>query len=351
MSQEEARHMLTSHEVSQRPIRERVGVWIEASNALDAITRIREAEQAGISQIWSQNFGFADVMSVFTAAATQTSQIRLGTAIVPTYPRHPLALGQQALAIYDIAPGRLRLGVGPGNPMLIQDWFGLPQPSPLAHLKEYVEMLRGFLWENATYYQGEFFHMSDDTIITPIITSTLRKAPLPVLVSAVGPRAFRLAGEVSDGALSYTCPIPYLLEQALPALRAGAEAHKRPAPPLLAHVTVAMSTDEEAVLAVKRQRVQMAARIGPYARTGASVVFGPYARMFEKAGFADALEGDEKALDALARTLVISGDEVTVQNKIKELLASGLDELMLQLIPITDEATERKQLLHLVGSL
>jgi alkanesulfonate monooxygenase SsuD/methylene tetrahydromethanopterin reductase-like flavin-dependent oxidoreductase (luciferase family) len=339
MSQEESHQMLTAQEVSQRPIRERVGIWLESNNALDAITRIREAEQAGVTQIWSQSAGFADVLTVFAAATTETRRIRLGTAIVPTYPRHPLALGQQALAIHDLAPGRLRLGVGPGNPMLIQDWFGLPQPSPLAHLKEYVEMLRGFLWENATSYQGKFFHMSDDNIVTPIIASTLRKAQLPLLISAVGPRAFQLAGEISDGALSYTCPIPYLLEQALPALRAGAEAYQRPTPPLIAHVTVALSTDEAAVLTAKRKRVQMAARTGPYAR------------MFAKAGFADALEGDEKELDALAMTLGISGDEATLQSKIKELLASGLDELMLQLIPIVDEATERKQLLQLVGSL
>jgi alkanesulfonate monooxygenase SsuD/methylene tetrahydromethanopterin reductase-like flavin-dependent oxidoreductase (luciferase family) len=104
-------------------------------------------------------------------------------------------------------------------------------------------------------------------------------------------------------------------------------------------VTVALSTDETKVLTVKRQGVKMAAQ------------FGPYARVFAKAGFAGALEGDEKELDALARTLVISGDEATVRSRIQELLASGLDELMLQLIPIDDKATERKQLFHLVGSL
>jgi alkanesulfonate monooxygenase SsuD/methylene tetrahydromethanopterin reductase-like flavin-dependent oxidoreductase (luciferase family) len=57
------------------------------------------------------------------------------------------------------------------------------------------------------------------------------------------------------------------------------------------------------------------------------------------------------ALNALARTLVISGNEATVRDRVQELLANGLDELLLLAIPIADEAMERKQLLHLIGSL
>jgi alkanesulfonate monooxygenase SsuD/methylene tetrahydromethanopterin reductase-like flavin-dependent oxidoreductase (luciferase family) len=53
-----------------------------------------------------------DTLTLFAAAAARTSSVRLGTAIVPTYPRHPLALAQQALALDDLAPGRLRLGIG-----------------------------------------------------------------------------------------------------------------------------------------------------------------------------------------------------------------------------------------------
>jgi alkanesulfonate monooxygenase SsuD/methylene tetrahydromethanopterin reductase-like flavin-dependent oxidoreductase (luciferase family) len=339
MSQEEAQQFLTAATVSQRSVRDRVGVWVEAKNARDIVTRIRGAEQAGVQQIWSQNAGFADIITAFAAAATQTEQVRLGSAIVPSYPQHPLKLAQQALALHDLAPGRLRLGVGTGNPILIQELYGMPQPSPLAHLKEYVEIMRGFLWENSTDYQGKFFHLRNDNAIAPIIAQTLRTAQIPLLISAVGPKAFRLAGEISDGAISYISPIPYLLNQALPALRTGAEAAQRPVPPLIAHITVALSTDEQAVLATKRKRIQRTSPVGPYAR------------MFALAGFAEALNGDEQALDALAQSLVISGDEATLSSKIKGLLDSGLDELMLQLLPIADEENERKRLFQLVGSL
>jgi alkanesulfonate monooxygenase SsuD/methylene tetrahydromethanopterin reductase-like flavin-dependent oxidoreductase (luciferase family) len=332
--------------ISQRSIRDRVGVCIDGTNPIDAIDKIREAELAGVQQIWmrsgSAGEGSPDPLTLFAAAATQTERIRLGTAVVATYLRHPLAMAQQALVVHRIAPGRLRLGVGPGPRQAIEGWYGLPYTSPLPYLKEYVEILRAALWESNADYQGAFFDTHNfvtmETFKVPVTQSY--SAQVPLLISAVGPKAFRLAGEISDGALSWVCPVPYLLESALPALRAGAEARQRPVPPLIAHIQVALSTDEATVLAVMRQSV-----LRVYTKVEA------YARGFVQAGFAGALAGDEIQIDALARALVISGDEATVRSRIQELLASGLDELMLQFVPIADQERELNQLLQIVGSL
>lgn len=73
--------------------------------------------------------------------------------------------------------------------------------------------------------------------------------------------------------------------------------------------------------------------------------------MLAQAGRASAVHDDEAALHALTQELVISGNEGMVRDRVRELLASGLDELQLLPIPIVDEAMERKQLLHLIGSL
>jgi alkanesulfonate monooxygenase SsuD/methylene tetrahydromethanopterin reductase-like flavin-dependent oxidoreductase (luciferase family) len=90
-----------------------------------------------------------------------------------------------------------------------------------------AEVLRALLWEGNTNYQGSFFKVA---LPTP------RTAQVPLLISALGPKAFQLAGEIADGALPWMSPIPYLLKVALPALRAGAEARQRSAPPVIAHV-------------------------------------------------------------------------------------------------------------------
>ncbi|MGN6362265.1 MAG: LLM class flavin-dependent oxidoreductase, partial [Thermomicrobiales bacterium] len=144
-----------------------------------------------------------------------------------------------------------------------------------------------------------------------------------------------LAGEVSDGALSWLCPTPYLFETALPALRAGAAAAGRSVPPLVAHVPVALSTDRGAVQRAARQAV------GRYAGSPF------YARMFADAGYPVAADGT--APDALLEALVVAGDEETVRARLLELLAHGLDEVLVMLVPVSDETAERAQLAQLLG--
>jgi alkanesulfonate monooxygenase SsuD/methylene tetrahydromethanopterin reductase-like flavin-dependent oxidoreductase (luciferase family) len=92
-------------------------------NAAEAITKIAAAEAAEVRQIW-MNQEYLDTLTIFAAAAAKTSAVRLGTAIVQTYPRHPLALAQQVLVLNDIAPGRLRLGIGPSHHPIIEEYFG-----------------------------------------------------------------------------------------------------------------------------------------------------------------------------------------------------------------------------------
>ena len=81
-----------------------------------------------------------DVLTTFAAAAIKTSTVRLGTSIVPTYPRHPLVLAQQALAFYDIAPGRLRLGIGPSHRFIIEDMWATAEEAvnPLARIRRNI---------------------------------------------------------------------------------------------------------------------------------------------------------------------------------------------------------------------
>src|SRR5579864_2820316 len=122
MSQQEPLHsMLTSSDITQLPLRERIGLAIQATDATTAISRIREAERAGIRQVWmTQSVGMLDTLTLFAAAETQTTSVRLGTSIVPVYPRHPLVMALQAATINDLAPGRLRLGVGSSHRHIIR---------------------------------------------------------------------------------------------------------------------------------------------------------------------------------------------------------------------------------------
>jgi F420-dependent oxidoreductase-like protein len=316
---------------SLRPTRERVGLVVDGTNAAAAVKTIVAAEAAGVRQIWMvQSPWSPDILTTFAAAAAKTSTIRLGTSIVPTYPRHPLVLAQQALSLYDIAPGRLRLGIGPSHRFIIEDIYGLPHTTPLAHLREYLKVLRAALWEGKVDHHGHFYN---------VVVTFPRTSQIPVLVSTLGKKAFQLAGEIADGALSWACPVPYLLRTGIPALHAAAVAAAagRSAPPLVAHISVALNEDPHSVLVAGHRLLDFYAKI-PF-----------YAKMFSDAGFP--LTSDQTVPDALVDSLVISGNEAAVAARFTELLAAGLDELNVALVPITDADDEQSRLMHLIGQL
>jgi F420-dependent oxidoreductase-like protein len=314
---------------ASQPLRERVGLVTNGSNAAIIVKTIVAAEAAGVRQIWSTQGPVAvDTLTAFAVAAAQTSSIRLGTSIIPTYPRHPLTMVGQALAINDLAPGRLRLGIGPSHRPTMEGVYGFSMVKPLDHLREYVEIVRAALWEGSVDHQGQFF----------TVKATLpRTAHVPILISALRENAFRLAGEISDGALPWLCPIPYLLKTALPALQQSAKSSGRPVPPLVAHVLVAVSEDRQAVLNATRAQIRMYGRL-PF-----------YASMFADAGFPVFPDGSMS--DELISSLVISGSETEIANRLSETLATGLDELLVLPVAVHDGERELTQLMQLIGHL
>ncbi|MGH9976840.1 MAG: LLM class flavin-dependent oxidoreductase, partial [Nitrososphaeraceae archaeon] len=165
-------------------------------------------------------------------------------------------------------------------------------------------------------------------------------ARIPVLISTLGKMAFQLAGQIADGALTWVCPIPYLLHTGIPALRSSAAAVGRSAPPLVAHVPVAMSEDRASVLSAGHKYLDFYAKI----------TF--YANMFSNAGFQ--ITSDQMVPDALIDNLVISGNETTIAARLAELLGTGIGELMVSLVPITgtgEDEQQQAQLMHLIGRL
>ena len=153
--------------------------------------------------------------------------------------------------------------------------------APLEYLREYVDILRSILWQGEVDYQGRFF----------TVKTTFPRTPrTPILISALRTGAFHLAGEVSDGAISWVCPVhicsrrhyqPYVRVQQ----KVGAQY-----PHLVAGIPVALSQDRQAVLKAARSQLSRYGRL-PF-----------YANMFADAGFPIAPDGT--MTDALIDSLV-----------------------------------------------
>jgi F420-dependent oxidoreductase-like protein len=321
-----------------RPLRERVGlrVWpIDPATILPrdpatTLTIMSEVEDAGVPHIWlpSGPPWSPDLFIVLAAAATRTTRVTLGTSIIPISTRHPVLLALQALSLSGLAPHRLRLGIGTGSPELAKRVYGVEMGSPLAYLREYLQVLQPLLRQGEVHHHGHFFTTE---------VSLSARGQIPVFIAALGPRAFRLAGEIADGALPYLCPIPYLLNTALPALSEGAANAGRPRPPLVAYVPVVLTRDRATALQVGRQAVAF------------QTTLKYYRNMFAAAGFS--LQEIDGVSDSLVESLLIFGDEDKVKDRLLELLAAGVDELTVDSLTVSDAAQERMRLARLIGHL
>ena len=198
---------------------------------------------------------------------------------------------------------------------------------PLSHLREYITVLRELLWEGKSELQGQYFKVNAQLGAEP------PKVPLPI--SALRSGAFRLAGELADGGISWMAPVPYLVNVAKPAMMEGAKSAGRPCPPLVGHVPVAMSDDAAAVHEATRAQVRTYGRL-PF-----------YVGMFEDAGFP--LTPDGQISDALLDELVVSGTPEKVASRLQAIQAAGVDEQVITQITVKDEAAEETRLIELLA--
>jgi alkanesulfonate monooxygenase SsuD/methylene tetrahydromethanopterin reductase-like flavin-dependent oxidoreductase (luciferase family) len=309
--------------------RERIGFGFVPSDARQALDLIGRADAAGVETIWTvMRATGRDTPTLFAAAAVQSERIKLGTAIVPAFTRHPLALATQMLTLEDLAPGRVRLGIGPSHQRTMIPVYGLTFDRPLSQLREYLQVLRSVLRDGKVRFQGEYYRVEADFG---------QPAGTPVLISTLREHAFELAGELSDGAISWLCPIEYLVEIGKPALERGAKAAGRTPPPLVAHVLVSPRTDRDAVRKAAREM------LGYYC----GAIF--YQRMFASAGFP--LGPGGAVPDALVETLIVSGDESAVVDGLRERLGRGMDELLVSLVPSDEPRADEVALLRILGRL
>lgn len=315
----------------------KIGAGLHEVGAAAQLAAIELADRHGVSTAWLTTGGAGpDALTILSAAAVRTGQIKLGTAIIPIYPRHPLAIAQQALVIATLAPGRLRLGIGPSHRPSVEGQFGIPFIRPLELLEEHVAVLRAALQEGKVDFDGKRFRVRAEV---PAAPGAERAAGVPVLISALRPASYRLAGRVSDGALAWVCPLPYLRDRALPALREGAAAGGRAtAPPLIAHCFIALHHDPGVVRETARQRLAVYAGL-PF-----------YQEMFAAAGYPEARAG--RMSDAMLDAVVVNGDEAAVAAGLRRYLEAGLDEVIASVLVVGDDRrVELERALRLLGTL
>ena len=293
----------------------------------EVINQVVQAENDGFDAFWTPHLsgrGF-DALTTLALAGTLTSRIELGTAVVPTYPRHPTALMQQAMTAQVASNGRLSLGIGPSHKPAVEDSWGLSYERPGRHTREYLTVLNQLIEEGAANYSGEMYRVQAGSEMNGA-------SPFPVLVSALAPIMLRVAGELSAGTITWMCGIKTIGEHVVPRINRAAERVGRPLPRVCAGLPVAVTDDKAAAF-------EKAAEL--FGRYGSLV---NYRRML-----------NIESVDGPADIAVI-GNEAEVESRIRAFADAGATDFLGSPFPVGDNAeaslerTERL-LANLVGRI
>lgn len=206
----------------------RIGILLGERTGSDALNRLaddlRRTADEGFHSAWLSHIFGVDALTALAVAGSRVPDIELGTAVVPTYPRHPGALAQQvrttALAV---GPGRLTLGIGLSHRVVIEDMYGYGFDRPARHMREYLSILGPLLERRPVSYSGE-------TLTGNLELGIPDEGRIPVLLAALGTQMLRLAGRRADGTVLWMTGPATIRDHIAPTITAAArEAGREPA--------------------------------------------------------------------------------------------------------------------------
>ena len=289
----------------------------------------QETEAQGFHGMWlGTAFGFDPIMAL-ALAGDATSSIQLGVAVVPTFPRHPVVMAQQAATASSATGGRFRLGVGPSHAP-VMSMYGIPFDKPASHTREYLEVLRTLLTNGHVKHKGERYQVM-------AFLDVADAPPPPVLLGVLRSGMATIAGSHSDGALCWLGPADYLSEVIAPAMGKGAAEAGRGAPPLIAEFPVALTTLRDEVHEMAARDLAISTQVPTYGDMG------------DAAGTPRAGTGWS---DEMIEASVLYGDEDTLATKIQALFDAGADEVTLSPFGVgSDPVTSQAACIRVLGDL
>lgn len=220
----------------------RIGIFAGDGSLDDLVEVARTAEADGFDSFWLPQIFGVDALSAHTLIGHLVPRIELGTAVVPTYPRHPAVLAGQALTASAASGGRLTLGIGLSHQMVIEGMYGYSFAKPVRHMREYLTALVPLLSGEPVDFEGE-------TLTAKIGLSVPDAPPVPVLVAALGPKMLELAAQRTAGTVTWMTGPRTLSEHTVPTITAAAEAAGPGEMRVVGALPVAVTDDSDAMRA------------------------------------------------------------------------------------------------------
>src|SRR4051795_12972364 len=307
----------------------RIGLFIsdvsgEQTTIEELLANARAAEALGFATGWVPHIPWSlDGLTALALAGQVTSRIELGTAVMPTYPRHPLAMAQQAMSTQAATDGRLVLGIGPSHPVVIESMHGLEYSRPAHHTREYVEVLRAaFAGAGHVEYRGECFSFSS-------MLTVPGSTPAPIMIAALAPKMLRLAGGLTGGPITYWANERAVGDHIVPGITSAADAAGRPSPRVVVGLPVAVCDDADA------GRERAATLFATYLN------IPTYQRILARGGD-----------DTTPADVAIIGTEAEVTERLRSYAAAGATDLCATALGLDDDRdASQRRTIELLASL
>jgi len=233
----------------------------------------------------------------------------MGTAVVPTFPRHPMALAGQALTSQTALQGRLCLGIGLSHEIMMAQ-LGIGFEKPIRHLRDFLSILMPLLEEGRVSYVGETLSCE---------AQVFRPAePAPgVVVAALGPQALRVAGSRTDGTtLAWVGP-KTIAGHIVPCLTEAASKANRKTPRVISTLPVVVTQQAGAI----RERISKTLTM--YGELPS------YKAMFKREGVSGPAD------------LAIAGSEAEVEDALMALKEAGVTDFAASVYATSPEENEQ----------
>lgn len=263
----------------------------------DIVAQVQQAERDGFSTGWLANIFGMDAMTAIAIAGRASQRIELGTAVVPTYPRHPMAMAQQAMSTQAATGGRFALGIGLSHQVVIEMMFGLSFAKPFTHMKEYMATLAPLIRTGTVSHMGDEFRVNANLNV-PGAT------PCPILLAALAPKMLALAGREGDGTITWMTGPKTLRDYTVPRINEAAAQAGRPTPRVVVGLPIAVTKNVAGARAAAGRSFQIYGTLPSYRA------------MLDREGAAGPAD------------VVIAGDESAVGEQLDQLDRSGVTDFL-----------------------
>lgn len=278
---------------------------------IDGLVRSAQRYEAlGFDTMWMANIFGIDAITALAIIGRETQTLRLGTAVVPTYPRHPTALAQQALTTQAACDGRFTLGIGLSHQIVIENMLGLSYARRAKHMREYMAVLGPLVRGEPAKFEGEEYRVN-------LAMNVPGASALPVLIAALGDHMLKIAGASADGTVLWMTGPATIETHVGPKLRAAASDAGRPEPRIAAGFPIVLTSD------VDGARKTIAESLVVYGQLPS------YRAMLDK-------EGAEGPAD-----IAIVGDEKVLDAQLDRLRDVGVTDFTAAIVPTDDGAMDR----------